>query len=305
MPVASPFDAPGATAAFERAGWRWPTRRITYFVAARANAGAVRAAVRKWNRSGMRLRFVQVPRRRARVVIRYWPQTGCVPGGITGTTYDQSNGRPVRAEVRISRPYPTNVACSRWAITMVVAHELGHVLGLAHEATRCALMNSTLVTLSPERCIPPLEPWRWRCRVLERDDVRGAVRLYGGRVRPRGRPICDLFAVPDTPRSLTAAPDGFGGLVASFERPPSRRPPPHVLAGPDSYLVAYRLNTCPVSPDDPAAITTAGLWTVPEGGVQQVPIQPPGPGRWCVGAWGRDGVGRFSTKPATVLVDLP
>ena len=309
MPIANPFDAPRANAAFERAGWVWPTRRITYHVAARADAGAVRAAVRKWNRSGVRLRFVQVPRRRARVVIRYWPQTGCVPGGVTGTSYDQSTGRPVRAEVRISRPYPTNVACSRWAITMVVAHELGHVLGLAHETRRCALMNPTLVTLSPERCIPPLEPWRWRCRVLERDDVRGAVRLYGGRVKRRGRATCDLFAPPATPPSLTAAPDGFGGLVASFARPPAHRPPAHVLAGPESYLVAYRLNSCPGSPGEAGSITTAGLWTVPEGGIQQVRCSRRAPGAgaspsgaataWAGSARSRRPPSRTSRSPRT------
>ena len=313
-PTAIPFDAAAplalggkldASASFSRAGWRWPQRRIRYWVGARANARAIRTAVRTWNRSGVRLRFVAAPRRRAEVFIRYWPQTGCVPGGVTGTSYDRNTGRAVRAEVRISRPDPRNVACSRWAITMVVAHELGHVLGLAHEPRRCALMNTTLETLSPARCTPPLPPWQWRCHILERDDVRGAVRLYGGRVKRRGRAICDLFAPPATPGPLSAAADGLGGLVVSFLRPPSRQPPQHVLVGPESYLVAYRLNACPAAPDDPGAIGTSGLWAVPEGGVQQTVLQAPPGGRYCVAAWARDGVGRFSPKPATTLVDLP
>ena len=61
---------------FRRAPWRWPTRRISYFNAARANAGAVRAAVRTWNRSGSGCASWRSPRRRAGVVIRYWPQPG-------------------------------------------------------------------------------------------------------------------------------------------------------------------------------------------------------------------------------------
>lgn len=313
-PTGSPFDAAAplalggkadANAAFRRAGWRWPMRRITYHVAARANARAIRTAVRTWNRSGVRLRFVRAPRRRARVSIRYWPQAGCVGGGVTGTSYNSVTGRAVRAEVRISRPDPRNIACSRWAITMVVAHELGHVLGLGHEPRRCALMNTRLVTLSPERCTPPLEPWRWRCRILEPDDVRGAVRLYGGRVRSRGRPICDLFPAPATPASLAAVPDSLGGIATTFVRPPAQTPPPHVIAGPESYLVAYRANTCPASPDDPGSITTAGLWTVPASGVQQVLLSAPASGRYCIAVWARDGVGRFSAKPATTFADVP
>ena len=79
-----PFDArvpaPAAQTSFRRAPWRWPGRRIGYFNAARDNAGAVRAAVRMWNRSGTRLRFVRRPLRRAGVVIRYWPSQSCVPG---------------------------------------------------------------------------------------------------------------------------------------------------------------------------------------------------------------------------------
>ena len=314
FPSATPFDAaaphipggaPDASASFRRAGWRWPTRRIRYWVGAHANARAIRTAARTWNRSGVRVRFVASSRSRADVFIRYWPQPGCVGGGVTGTSYDASTGRAVRAEVRISRPDPLNVSCSRWAITMVVAHEFGHVLGLAHEPRRCALMNTTLVTLSPARCQPPLEPWRWRCRILERDDVRGAVRIYGGRVRKRGRAICDLFAPPATPAPLSATANGLGALAVSFTRPPSRKPPPHVPAGPETYVAGYRAGTCPTTPGEPGSLTTSGLWTVPAGGVQQLLLEAPPAGRYCIAAWARDGVGRFSPQPATALVDIP
>ena len=294
-----------AHASYRRAPWRWPTRRLTYYNAAHANARAVRSAVRAWNKSGVRLRFVATSLRRARIVIRYQPSPGCVPAGVTGTSYDRHTGRAVHAEVRISRPVPTDVACSRWALTLVTAHELGHALGLAHETRRCALMNTTLVELSPARCKPaPLEPWRWRCRILERDDVRGAVRIYGGRVKRRGRAVCDLFDPPATPAALSVVPDGFGGLTASLVRPPTRKPPPHVLPGPGSYVVAYRLATCPAAPDESGAVAVEGPWTVPDGGIQGVPLHPFESGRYCIAAWARDGVGRLSRKPATTFADL-
>ena len=238
--------------------------------------------------------------------IRYWPQPGCVPGGVTGTSYDPSTGRAVRAEVRISRPDPLYVSEPGRAITMVVAHEFGHVLGLAHEPRRCALMNTTLVTLSPARCQPPLEPWRWRCRILERDDVRGAVRIYGGRVRKRGRAICDLFAPPATPAPLSATPNGLvcsGRAASRARRRGSRRPT--CRPGPRPTSLATGRARAPTTPGEPGSLTTSGLWTVPAGGVELLLEAPPA-GRYCVAAWARDGVlGRFSPQPATALVDIP
>ncbi|HEU0024059.1 MAG TPA: matrixin family metalloprotease, partial [Thermoleophilaceae bacterium] len=283
-PVITPFDTIAhGEASFRHAPWRWPTRRITYFNAARANAGAVRRAVRAWNRSGVRLRFVAVPRGRARVLIRYRPGGGCFPGGAAGTGFDRRTGRAVRSVVIVSQPDPGQPACSRWALTMVVPHELGHVLGLSHETRHCALMNPTLVNLSPGRCRPgPLEPWRWRCRILEPDDVRGAVRIYGGRVRRRGRAVCDVFGPPYPPGSLTAAPDSLGGLVVGFVRPPTRTPPAFLTVGADSYVVAYRRDSCPAAPDEGEAPPAEDLWTVPEGATQQTTRRPAAGGRYCI-----------------------
>jgi hypothetical protein len=75
-------------------------------------------------------------------------------------------------------------------MALVVAHELGHVLGLDHEDRACATMNAYLVKRSPERCQEAPEG-KWICRLLRADDVRGAVSLYGGTARPiRGPEFC-------------------------------------------------------------------------------------------------------------------
>jgi len=75
-------------------------------------------------------------------------------------------------------------------MTLVLAHELGHVLGLDHEDRFCATMNSYLLDGHPEYC-SAAPAGKWICRLLRTDDVRGAVSLYGGTVRPiRGPEFC-------------------------------------------------------------------------------------------------------------------
>ena len=245
--LASVADA-GARASYRRLPFKWRGGRIPYYNAARGNAWAVKRAVRAWNRSGARVRFVAVRRSRARVVIRYFSARGCVPAGRTPVSWNPRTGRAIRAAVLLSRPDPRQAACSRWSIAITAAHELGHVLGLNHETRRCALMNPSSTNISPSLCDPrPLPDWRWRCRLLEPDDVRGAVRAYGGRVRRRPAPVCNLFAGPAAPRAVTAAPDAFGGLAVGVTRPAPRARPAHLAYLSDgSYEVGLRRGLLPV-----------------------------------------------------------
>jgi hypothetical protein len=286
----------GVRTAFVRAHYRWPRGRIPYYNAARANRWPIRRAVRAWNASGAGVRFVAVPRRRAKVVIRYHRSRKCE--GVGYAVVDFARGVAIRGDVAISRPDPGDPACARWALAMVAAHELGHVLGLEHEHRRCATMNATIMGFGPGRCDPTAE-WEWRCRLLERDDVRGAVRLYGGRVRARPRPTCDIFAPPQPPADIAVDPSTeIGSVEVTFGHPVDPPAPRHLPAAREGYAFAARRGRCPEPAEAPAS-----PWAVPSGARQRELFSPGEPGPYCFAAWTLDAAGRLS-PPVTSWVDV-
>ena len=130
------------------------------------------AAVRAWNTSGARVRFVKARRSRARVRITL---TEPVNDGGFGASGVASLGFGRGTFVKVSR------GSSGAALTGVLAHELGHVLGLGHEDGVCATMNSVPWSLCGAQ-----KP----CTILDPDDVRGAIHRYGGRLRKGRSELC-------------------------------------------------------------------------------------------------------------------
>ena len=165
------FAVPSA-GAYRLEGGRWPTTTITYYNEVPAYAWAVDSAAFAWNSSGARVRFLKSSRRDAKVLlgIRWFKIAG-------EARLQRLNGRIVAAQVGIRSGQ------DRYTMALVVAHEFGHVLGLDHEDRTCATMNSYLVNNGPEHC-PAAPEGMWVCRLLRTDDVRGAVSLYGGTVKP-------------------------------------------------------------------------------------------------------------------------
>jgi hypothetical protein len=171
---------PSSAGAFRLEGGRWPKPTITYYNEIPAYAWAVDSAAYAWNSSGARVRFLKSSRRDAKVLIgiRWFRVAG-------DANVQRLNGHFVSAKVGIQNGQ------DRYTMALVVAHELGHVLGLDHEDRLCATMNTYLVDAHPEHCDAP-PTGQWICRLLRADDIRGAVRLYGGAVRPiRGPEFCN------------------------------------------------------------------------------------------------------------------
>jgi chitodextrinase len=229
---------------------RWYSRTLTYYDATGVYRSEVRAAARQWNRSGARIRIRAASRRSARVLIRVDPRLGARRAGVA--RYTVFGGIVSRATIGIRPNFGNDRRSSaeaRAARIAVFAHELGHVLGLAHETRRCALMNTRLWT----RCKAPPEAYRYRCRILEADDIRGVIRRFGGRVRSRGPAYCFAESAPAAPAvSVETADPERGVLRVSWTMP---------AGNVGRVRVLRRAGACPTAFNDPAAVVVADFAT--------------------------------------------
>lgn len=321
--LAGVLVAPSIAAAAKRGSVpTWPGRTISYHDASRDKV-AVRRAVMAWNRSGLRIRFVRArSARTAQVVIR---NTRDVPAGCgTGTASLGYVGRGRKAYVNIlNDPRPKRQGCSQAGQTLVVAHELGHVLGLRHVPTRrCSLMNPAHVDgVAPAGCFGPFETANlrarlgtWRCRILEPFDVRRAIGMYGGRLRPmRGRPWCNLFQqLPAVPAIVAAWDEASQRVKLTLRRPATRPIPPYLRASansperfevyraPGSCIRAHRGFGTPDYDD-----TWISQWTVPAGSDEVFYEDELAAGTWCWSAWARDALGKPGAGPTTMTLAVP
>lgn len=277
--------------AYVPGGKPWPGGIIRYYNAAADQAWPVARAVWVWNHSGARVRFVPSTRSDAQLVIEHFPHGRCV-GHATGTL-----GYSPQARIRLPRIDESSSLCNSYSSAHAVAHELGHVLGLTHEARGCALMNPTGSWRGASLCAPA-EQWTWRCGLLEEDDVRGAVALYGGRVTATARD-CPIYSAMAAPLRLVAAPrpDQFG-IGLRFARPEAPLLPAFLakLAGSrGGWGFASEQNRCPTE----STVAQRYRWSVRPG--QEVEIidrSRTQPGSYCYAVWAFDGLGRPSKSPA-------
>lgn len=178
--VATVLLGVGRADAYQFEGGRWPSRTIGYYTETPAYSWSVDTAAYAWNASGARVQSVKTTRAEAKVLvgIRWYKQ----PAGDAHV--QRVGGTFVNAKVGIQAGH------DRYEMALIIAHEFGHVLGLDHETGQCATMNPSVGNDHTTLCSAP-PSGTWTCRLLQPDDVRGAVALYGGSVRAwRGPTFC-------------------------------------------------------------------------------------------------------------------
>lgn len=275
--------------AYHGVGPRWPGGVVPYFNAAPDQAWALGRAIAAWNASGANVRFVAVPRSQARLIIRHDPASLVAACREAFATVGDVPG----AAIEIGRLDDASPTCNRFQAAVLLAHELGHVLGLEHETAGCALMNPYLNLWGGSLC-PHGLAWQWRCGMVMPDDAAGAVALYGGAVPGRLGRLCPMVAYPPPPASLSLRLNSKAGTVAlSFERSPTPQAPLFLrtlASGTPGWTLAIARGACPAA----AAVSPLPLYLWPAGERRDSVTEalPSLPGRYCYAVWSVDGLGR-------------
>jgi hypothetical protein len=166
-------------------------------------------------------------------------------------------------------------------------------MGLDHDTRFCATMEPVYIVGAPAHCRRPPEVWRFRCRLLEPDDLTGARHLFGGHGRglTRGPEFCDLVPAPASAADIAVAPRQGGGAEISWTTPAG--------AGVEGVRV-LRGKVCPEGPEDPRAVEVTAVAAEP--GTRQTAVD----GRATAGAcYAVVTIGAFQRPGAEITAALP
>lgn len=234
--------APRGTARARRGlgGRAWPTHVIRYWAdVPDSYLWSVVQGAEAWNRTGVRMRFVRSTRARSNLTISI-ANIG-FSGGLAVIGYT-----PVRAHrwVHLSPDlmgpsgfFGSPLTERKVYALHIVAHELGHTLGLEHRGTECGLMGPTLNIGS---C--PLwttHPGTYQCQVVDKTDLRFAVQRYGG-TATLGPKECPIGALPPAVSGVQIAGGGLDGSPAQV----TWTPPASVPAGTKVEVLVAPGTTC-------------------------------------------------------------
>ena len=222
--------------------YKFPSRTITYHDGTGSRyKKEVAAAAAAWNKSGAKVRWVKASKTRARVPIRVSDK---IPAAGLAWYFGNGRGR-IDLRSNLKKGQLTELA-GRGVATQVIVHEMGHIMGLDHETGTCAIMQPAL----GGGCRRAPEIWQFRCRLLEKDDVRGGVALFGGRVGKVGPEFCDAVPQPAAVTGLAVEPlppdeTGFDGATVRWTTPKGKEL--------EDVRVFRRQDVCPAGPSDKQA----------------------------------------------------
>jgi hypothetical protein len=244
---------------------KWPGRTIPYYESIPAKWDwSLDQAFDHWNRSGGKIKFVEVPKSKAKLFIQYGYTGGADGVGTLG--YGSRN------YVNLSPAYKKTdekVAETRVWVGRLFAHELGHVLGFSHTQAKCSLMVPVFVFgVCP--VLAEDKPGYYACRWIDKKLLNHFIRMYGGKAK-RSPAACLIEALPEPLRDVRFS----GGNAESKPVTVTWTPPKSVRDGTKLRLTVWRGTSCAAVPDtfdlrvglDPRA----GKWTDPTFGE----------GTWC------------------------
>jgi hypothetical protein len=166
---------PAAAYEISSAAIRWPFDTITYHVPRGPQAAPIDRGVQAWDRARTGWRLRRVGSRAAADIVFELQLTRrrdvCRGGAVKGFRFGQTR------IVLYGRCYDHGL------LTLGAAHEVGHVLGLAEERRRCAVMNPNFTgtgrDVRPVGCRAGPAYWS---EPVRRDDRRGARTMHARRL---------------------------------------------------------------------------------------------------------------------------
>ena len=289
-----------AAEAYKRFGYHWPTKTIKYFDATgKEYKKEVAAAASAWNKSGAKVRWKRVSKRGSGVV----PITVTKKIPTAGLATVSYGGGRFQGLIQVQpglKKYGQTELSGSGVAAQIVAHEMGHIMGLDHETKKCAVMQPAVGT----GCPGPTIVWQYRCRILEKDDVRGGVAIFGGKVGKIGPEFCDAVSAPEAPTDLTVTPvpaneeeETDEGVQVGWTTPKGKEL--------ESVDVMRKLGSCPTGPEDRDAVLVDS--TVANSGQAQTSIDDSGfavGGTYCYAVFALGKLNRPG-RIATVMYTAP